>query len=161
MEVPQSDHADDSPPEPAVRRGDLLDELLTAYPELPAEAVVEAVERAHVVAGALGAGSVVTPARIAALARDRLDVLRTREAAEHRFRETGRAGTSGAGPEQGPAALPCTYCRGPVPAASFVYWSTGRQLLSAICPQCRRRVTVRSATWRRLRGSETTTGSDG
>jgi hypothetical protein len=34
-------------------------------------------------------------------------------------------------------------------STSFVYWSPARRLLSATCPNCARRVTISSQTWRR------------
>lgn len=47
--------------------------------------------------------------------------------------------------------VPCLYCREQIPAASFVFWSSTRRLMSATCPSCRRRVTLTTATWRRWR----------
>ena len=46
--------------------------------------------------------------------------------------------------------IPCVYCREPIAADTFVYWSPARQLLSAACPACERRLTLPAATWRRL-----------
>jgi hypothetical protein len=46
--------------------------------------------------------------------------------------------------------LPCVYCREPIAADTFVYWSSARRLLSAACPACERQVTLPTATWRRL-----------
>lgn len=46
-------------------------------------------------------------------------------------------------------SIPCVYCRGPIAAESFSYWSAARRLLSATCPSCDRRVTLAAATWRR------------
>jgi hypothetical protein len=45
--------------------------------------------------------------------------------------------------------VPCVYCREPILAATFAYWSVARRLLSADCPTCQRRVTLAAATWRR------------
>ena len=45
--------------------------------------------------------------------------------------------------------VPCMYCREPIAAATFAYWSGAKRLLSADCPTCRRRVTLAAATWRR------------
>jgi hypothetical protein len=47
--------------------------------------------------------------------------------------------------------MPCIYCREPVPAESFTFWSSTRRLMSATCPTCNRRVTLTAATWRRWR----------
>jgi len=46
--------------------------------------------------------------------------------------------------------IPCVYCREPIAADTFVYWSLARRLLSAGCPACKRQVTLPAATWRRL-----------
>lgn len=48
-------------------------------------------------------------------------------------------------------AVPCVYCRLPIPAETFSYWSAAQRLLWAICPGCEHRVTVAAVTWRRLR----------
>jgi endogenous inhibitor of DNA gyrase (YacG/DUF329 family) len=45
--------------------------------------------------------------------------------------------------------VPCVYCRAPILAATFAYWSVAKRLLSADCPTCQRRVTLAAATWRR------------
>jgi hypothetical protein len=45
--------------------------------------------------------------------------------------------------------MTCVYCREPIPADVFTYWSAAKRLLSAACPSCRRRVTLSAATWRR------------
>jgi hypothetical protein len=45
--------------------------------------------------------------------------------------------------------VPCVYCREPIAAATFAYWSVAHRLLSADCPSCQRRVTLAVATWRR------------
>jgi len=45
--------------------------------------------------------------------------------------------------------VPCVYCREPIPAGTFTYWSSAMRLLSAACPACQRRVTLSEATWRR------------
>jgi len=45
--------------------------------------------------------------------------------------------------------VPCVYCREPIAADKFSYWSPARRLLSAACPACQRRVTLSEATWRR------------
>jgi hypothetical protein len=55
------------------------------------------------------------------------------------------------GPD-GPS-LPCLYCRGEIQAQSFLYWSSAKRLLSAICPTCRRRVTLAASSWRRAQTS--------
>ena len=47
------------------------------------------------------------------------------------------------------AAIPCLYCRGSIPASTFTAWSSARRLLSATCPDCDRRVTLATGTWRR------------
>jgi hypothetical protein len=46
--------------------------------------------------------------------------------------------------------IPCVYCREPIAAGTFVYWSPARRLLSAACPACERQVTLPAATWQRL-----------
>lgn len=46
-------------------------------------------------------------------------------------------------------SVPCVYCRGPIPASTFVFWSNARRLMSATCPECDRRVTLVTSTWRR------------
>jgi hypothetical protein len=43
--------------------------------------------------------------------------------------------------------VPCVYCREPIAARAFAYWSGARRLLSATCPTCERRVTLTAATW--------------
>ncbi len=51
--------------------------------------------------------------------------------------------------------LACTYCRHPLTADSFEYWSEMRRLVSANThPICERRTTVRASTWIRLNESE-------
>ena len=45
--------------------------------------------------------------------------------------------------------VPCVYCREPIAADTFAYWSSARRLLSAACPACQRRVTLTAVTWRR------------
>lgn len=45
--------------------------------------------------------------------------------------------------------VPCTYCRVPIPAESFSYWSLAKELVSAECPACDRRMTLGAASWRR------------
>jgi hypothetical protein len=45
--------------------------------------------------------------------------------------------------------VPCVYCKEPIPADAFAYWTSARRLLSAGCPACLRRVTLPTATWRR------------
>jgi hypothetical protein len=47
-------------------------------------------------------------------------------------------------------AVPCAYCRQAIPAATFVYWSRAKRLLSAECPECTRRTTVLTATWQQF-----------
>jgi hypothetical protein len=53
------------------------------------------------------------------------------------------------------AAVPCVYCRRPVPANIFAYWSRARRLVSATCPSCLRRVTLTTSTWQRWSGTPT------
>jgi hypothetical protein len=48
--------------------------------------------------------------------------------------------------------VPCTYCRAPMPADTFVFWSNAKRLLSADCRECQRRVTIAATTWRRWTG---------
>lgn len=52
--------------------------------------------------------------------------------------------------------VPCVYCREPIAADKFSYWSPARRLLSAACPACQRRVTLSEATWRRWSGESST-----
>lgn len=47
------------------------------------------------------------------------------------------------------ARVPCAYCKEPIQADSFVYWSPAKRLLSASCSTCGRRTTLASSTWRR------------
>lgn len=47
-----------------------------------------------------------------------------------------------------PASLPCVYCREPISADSFAFWTAAKRLLSATCPGCQRRTTVTTMTWR-------------
>ena len=47
------------------------------------------------------------------------------------------------------SSVPCVYCREPIPASTFTFWSSARRLLSAVCPDCHRRVTLATSTWRR------------
>lgn len=128
----------------------LLGRLAAEYPELPIEAVRHALDQASVAAAALGGGHRLT----AALARDRLHVVRERSAAaaRRRARPVGVQDTGepvGASPQPGAEAVPCTYCRAPVPLRSFTYWSASARLLLAACPSCRRQMTVLASTWRR------------
>ena len=52
------------------------------------------------------------------------------------------------------ALVQCVYCRGSIPASAFTYWSSARRLLTATCPDCDRRVTLATDTWRRwLKGA--------
>jgi hypothetical protein len=51
--------------------------------------------------------------------------------------------------------VPCIYCRDPIPAESFTFWSSTRRLMSATCPTCSRRVTLTTATWWRWRNLPT------
>ncbi|MDQ1698818.1 MAG: hypothetical protein QOG34_681 [Frankiaceae bacterium] len=46
-------------------------------------------------------------------------------------------------------SVSCVYCRGPIAATTFVFWSDARRLISATCPGCDRRVTLATSTWRR------------
>jgi hypothetical protein len=46
-------------------------------------------------------------------------------------------------------SVPCVYCRGPIPATTFAFWTNARRLISATCPECNRRVTLATPTWRR------------
>lgn len=46
-------------------------------------------------------------------------------------------------------SVPCVYCRGPIPASTFAFWTSARRLMSARCPDCDRRVTLATSTWRR------------
>jgi len=58
--------------------------------------------------------------------------------------------------------IPCVYCREPIAADTFVYWSPARRLLSAACPACERQVTLPAATWRRMSsGSDLTATASG
>jgi hypothetical protein len=43
--------------------------------------------------------------------------------------------------------VPCVYCREPIAASAFAYWSGAKRLLSAACPTCQRRVTLTAAIW--------------
>ena len=45
--------------------------------------------------------------------------------------------------------VPCVYCRGAIPASTFAFVSTEKRLVAAPCPDCERRVTLASSTWRR------------
>lgn len=128
----------------------LLARLAGEYPELPIEALQCAFDQAAAAAAALGGGHRLT----AALARDRLNVVRERRDAA--ARRTGRPvvvqdppDPVGARPEPDMAAVPCTYCRAPVPLSSFTYWSTTARLLAAACPNCQRQMSVLASTWRR------------
>ena len=47
------------------------------------------------------------------------------------------------------SSLPCVYCRGPIPASTFAFWTNAKRLMSATCPECDRRVTLTTVTWRR------------
>lgn len=51
--------------------------------------------------------------------------------------------------EDSQRGIPCVYCRSVIPAATFVFWSDAKRLLSADCPACGRRVTLATSTWRR------------
>lgn len=46
-------------------------------------------------------------------------------------------------------SVPCMYCRSPILASTFAFWSNARRLMSATCPMCDRRVTIATSTWRR------------
>jgi hypothetical protein len=64
---------------------------------------------------------------------------------------SGRSGTMpvprSAG-HDGPS-VPCVYCHGSIPASTFAFWTNARRLMSATCPDCERRVTLATPTWRR------------
>jgi hypothetical protein len=49
----------------------------------------------------------------------------------------------------GQVSVPCLYCRWPIPAVRFSFWSDAKRLVSADCPACERRVTLATSTWRR------------
>jgi hypothetical protein len=53
------------------------------------------------------------------------------------------------GPRPADVALPCIYCHADIASSEFVFWSVTQRLLSAVCPQCGRRVTLLASTWRR------------
>lgn len=57
------------------------------------------------------------------------------------------------------ATLPCLYCRADIATGDFVFWTPARRLLSATCPQCRRRVTLLTTTWRRWSSEAPSQGS--
>lgn len=59
-----------------------------------------------------------------------------------------RVELGGESPRSG-ASVPCLYCWEPIPAESFVFWTSAKRLLSATCPSCSRRVTLPAVTWRR------------
>lgn len=130
----------------------LRGELAAAYTDLPREVVTAAWDRAYEIEQGLAAGADVTPVRVAMLARDRLDVLRRRASTAPRpigdrpLPAPARPQTDGASRE----GLACTYCRHPLTADSFEYLSGIRRLVSASCPICERRTTVRASTWIRL-----------
>lgn len=46
-------------------------------------------------------------------------------------------------------AVPCIYCRNPIAADEFDFWSDGKRLLSAECPSCSRRSTYTTPMWLR------------
>ena len=52
-------------------------------------------------------------------------------------------------PADAGATVPCVYCREPIAARAFSYWSLARRLVTATCPGCARAVTVPAAMWRR------------
>ena len=47
------------------------------------------------------------------------------------------------------STVSCAYCREPILADTFTFWSSARRLVSADCPHCGRRVTLTAATWHR------------
>lgn len=49
--------------------------------------------------------------------------------------------------------VPCIYCREPIQADSFTFWSSTKRLMSATCPTCGRRTTLTTATWLRWRSA--------
>lgn len=74
--APRSTRCTTSPEGPSPRS--LLGELGAEYPELSRREVATALDRAYAIEAALAAGAEVVLARVATLARDRLDVLRER-----------------------------------------------------------------------------------
>lgn len=46
-------------------------------------------------------------------------------------------------------SVPCVYCRAAIAASTFKFWTNARLLISATCPECDRRVTLATSTWRR------------
>jgi DNA-directed RNA polymerase subunit RPC12/RpoP len=46
----------------------------------------------------------------------------------------------------------CAYCREPILADTFTFWSSARKLVSADCPHCGRRVTLTTPSWHRSSG---------
>jgi DNA-directed RNA polymerase subunit RPC12/RpoP len=49
----------------------------------------------------------------------------------------------------------CTYCREPIHAETFTFWSAIRKLVSADCPHCGWRVTLTTSSWHRCSGLPT------
>lgn len=131
----------------------LLDELGAAFPDLPGAVVAAAVEAATVSASALGAaGEAARRTRIGVLARDRLDAARGRAAAAARGVRSRAHADSAGEPRRasgGDEPVACSYCRAPIPAGAFAYWSTLHRLMSATCPSCGRQMTLLAATWQR------------
>jgi hypothetical protein len=137
----------------------LLDQLETEYPEL-SERVAMALGRAYATEETLAAGTEVKLARVAMLARDRLDVIRRHEhLPEHQSRRGYQLPADGPHASgDGRAQVPCTYCLHPMPPESFIYWSARGLLLSATCPDCHRQSTLRASTWERLSDLTSPTG---
>lgn len=50
--------------------------------------------------------------------------------------------------------VPCSHCVAAIPAESFeyAYWTAAKQLLSAWCPSCHRRVRISARSWRQASG---------
>ena len=47
------------------------------------------------------------------------------------------------------AQVSCVYCRADISSASFDFVPPTRRVVSAICPRCRRAVTMLATSWRR------------
>ncbi len=60
-----------------------------------------------------------------------------------------RAPTACLGDAPRGGAVPCVYCRTPIPGSAFDFWSDGKRLLSGDCPTCTRRSTYTTNTWLR------------
>lgn len=149
-----------SVPSPPVSIGSLLSALGVEFPEVSTQTLGATWERAYALEERSAGSADVSLERVMLAVRGRLEKLR-----RSAYEAVPACDPGYRVPAEGPhaegfgrAQVPCTYCRHPLPPESFVYWSARGLLLSAVCPDCHRQSTLRTATWRRLSTPAEATG---